>query len=114
MSQTHIVYRHETGYGYENDSVFLESGPINFSDGEQVARVTEVITEEDTQNDVSLSFNTKIYPNGAESTHTISTLSNPTSVRFTGRQLKMRIEGGQDKNWRLGDVRLRVSSGGTR
>lgn len=114
VSQTHIVYRHETGYGYENDSVFLESGPINFSDGEQVARVTEVITEEDTQNDVSLSFKTKIYPNGAESTHTISTLSNPTSVRFTGRQLKMRIEGGQDKNWRLGDVRLRVSSGGTR
>ncbi len=108
------VYRHEVGYGYESDSVFLESGPINFSDGDKVARVSEVITEEDTQNDVSLSFKTKLYPNGTETTHNVTTLGNPTNVRFTGRQLKMRIEGGTGKNWRLGDVRLRVTSGGAR
>jgi hypothetical protein len=108
------VYRHEVGYGYGSDDVFLESGPINFADGDQVARVSEVITEEDTQNDVSLSFKTKLYPNGTETTHNVTTLGNPTNVRFTGRQLKMRIEGGTGKNWRLGDVRLRVSPGGTR
>ena len=40
--------------------------------------------------------------------------SNPTSVRFTGRQFKTLIEADDGANWRFGDVRLRVESGGRR
>lgn len=108
------VYRHETGYGHGTNEVFLESGPIDFADGDNVARVSEVIPEEDTQGEVSLKFKTKIYPNDTETTHGPFNPANPMSVRFTGRQLKVRIDGGAGNNWRLGDLRLRAYQGGRR
>ena len=40
--------------------------------------------------------------------------SNPTSVRFTGRQVKMRVEGDQATDWRVGVMRLEVKAGGKR
>ena len=108
------MYRHETGYGHGTNEVFLESGPIDFADGDNVARVSEVIPEEDTQGEVSLKFKTKIYPNDTETTHGPFNPANPMSVRFTGRQLKVRIDGGAGNNWRLGDLRLRAYQGGRR
>jgi hypothetical protein len=108
------AYRHETGFGHENASVFLESGPIDFADGDTVARVTEVIPEEDTQGEVSLKFKTKFYPNDTETTHGPYNPANPMSVRFTGRQVKLRIDGGEGNNWRFGDLRMRASGGGRR
>jgi hypothetical protein len=108
------VYRHETGFGHESASVFLESGPIDFADGDTVARVTEVIPEEDTQGEVSLKFKTKFYPNDTETTHGPYNPANPMSVRFTGRQVKLRIDGGEGNNWRFGDLRMRASGGGRR
>ena len=38
--------------------------------------------------------------------------SNPTSVRFTGRQVRMRVEGDQSTNWRVGTMRLEIKAGG--
>ena len=108
------VYRHETGYGHDSDPVFLESGPIDFADGDKVAKVTEVIPEEDTQGDVSLKFKTKFYPNDTETTHGPFNPANPMSVRFTGRQMKLRIDGDAGKNWRFGDLRMRATEGGRR
>lgn len=108
------AYRHETGFGHESASVFLESGPIDFADGDTVARVTEVIPEEDTQGEVSLKFKTKFYPNDTETTHGPYNPANPMSVRFTGRQVKLRIDGGEGNNWRFGDLRMRASGGGRR
>lgn len=108
------AYRHEAGYGHESAAVFLESGPIDFADGDTVARVTEVIPEEDTQGEVSLKFKTKFYPNDTETTHGPYNPANPMSVRFTGRQVKLRIDGGEGNNWRFGDLRMRASGGGRR
>lgn len=108
------AYRHEAGYGHEGATVFLESGPIDFADGDTVARVTEVIPEEDTQGEVSLKFKTKFYPNDTETTHGPYNPANPMSVRFTGRQMKLRIDGGEGNNWRFGDLRIRAYGGGRR
>lgn len=108
------AYRHENGYGHESAAVFLESGPIDFADGDTVARITEVIPEEDTQGEVSLKFKTKFYPNDTETTHGPYNPANPMSVRFTGRQMKLRIDGGEGNNWRFGDLRIRAYGGGRR
>jgi len=108
------VYRHEAGYGHGNQSVFLESGPVNIADGDNVVRITEMIPEEETQGEVALKFKTRFYPNGEETEHGPYDPANPTSIRMTGRQLRVRLEGDQETNWRFGDVRLRLSSGGRR
>lgn len=108
------IYRHESGYGHEGGSVFVESGPINIADGDNVMRITEMIPEEETQGEVSVKFKTRFYPNGSETEHGPFDPANPTSVRMTGRQVRVRIDGDAEANWRVGDVRLRVSGGGRR
>jgi hypothetical protein len=108
------LYRHESGYGHAGQSIFLESGPINIADGDNVVRITEMIPEEETQGDVSMTFKTRFYPNGAESSHGPYNPANPTSVRMTGRQFRVRVDGDDETDWRLGDIRLRISGGGRR
>lgn len=108
------MYRHESGYGHEGNPVFVESGPVNFDDGDNVIRITEMIPEEETQGEVEMTFKTRFYPNGTEASHGPFDPSNPTSLRMTGRQFRVRIDGDAEANWRVGDVRLRVSGGGRR
>jgi hypothetical protein len=108
------VYNHEQGLNYDSGSVFCETGPISIGKGDQVARVTDVIPDEKTQGDVDLKFKTRFYPNDAETTHGPYNPSNPTSVRFTGRQIRMRVEGDQAAAWRVGTMRLETKAGGRR
>jgi len=41
-------------------------------------------------------------------------MSNPTSLRFTGRQVKLRIDANSLGDWRVGINRLNVTAGGAR
>jgi len=41
-------------------------------------------------------------------------MSNPTSVRFQGRQVRMRVEGNTASDWRVGIMRLDARQGGRR
>jgi len=41
-------------------------------------------------------------------------MGNPVSTRFTGRQVRMRIEGNGNNNWRVGVMRIEAKAGGRR
>ena len=109
-----VVYNHEQGLNYDDGSVFCETGPISIGNGDQVAKVTSVIPDELTQGDVDLKFKTRFHPNAIETTHGPFNPSNPTSLRFTGRQMRMRVEGDQPTAWRVGTMRLETKAGGRR
>jgi len=108
------VYNHETGYSHGSSETFLESGPISIGAGDQIAKVNEIIPDELNQGDVTLTFKTRFYPNDAEISHGPFTLVNPTGARFSGRQVRMRINGSELKDWRAGKMRLNVMPGGNR
>ena len=108
------MYDHETGFNYDSGSVFCETGSISIGNGDQIARVTSVITDEKTQGDVDLKFKTRFHPNDTEREFGAFNPSNPTSVRFSGRQLRMRVEGDTLAAWRVGTMRLEVKPGGKR
>ena len=108
------IYNHEYGHNYDSQPIFCETSAISIRNGDQVAKVTEVIPDEKTQGDVNLKFKTRFHPNGSETTHGAFNPSNPTSVRFTGRQIRMRVEGDQSVDWRVGTMRLDVKAGGRR
>ena len=108
------IYNHEYGHNYDSQPIFCETSAISIGNGDQVAKVTEVIPDEKTQGDVNLKFKTRFHPNGSETTHGAFNPSNPTSVRFTGRQIRMRVEGDQSVDWRVGTMRLDVKAGGRR
>ena len=76
--------------------------------------MTELIPDEKTQGDVNAVFKSRFYPNGTERSYGPYSLSNPTSVRFTGRQIRMRVEGQRLSDWRVGINRVDVATGGRR
>ena len=108
------VYEHEIGFDYGTLTPFAETGPFRISAGDQVMSVTELLPDEKTQGDVNAVFKTRFYPNGSERSYGPYSLSNPTSVRFTGRQLRMRVEGQRLADWRVGINRIDVVPGGRR
>ena len=111
------IYNHEYGNNYDGNTIFCETGPIQIGTGEKIAKVTNLIPDEKTQGDVNLKFKTRFHPNDVERTFPTTgsyNPNNPTSVRFSGRQLRMRVEGNNNVDWRVGVMRLDVKAGGKR
>jgi len=108
------LYNQETGYTHGSVKPYAESGPISLGNGDTVMKVSNLIPDEETQGQVKVSFKTRFYPNSTETTHGPYTLSNPTDVRFTGRQVRLRVEGVGNTNWRSGVMRIEARPGGKR
>lgn len=113
------LYRHE--YGYQDDgttrvgSVYAETGPIELGRGDQVMHVRQIIADEDTVGEVSLSFATRFTPNHTEYTTTKTIDADGyTDLRLTGRQLKMKFINTVDEDFRVGEFRVEVVPGGLR
>lgn len=107
-------YDHETGLSHNGATVYAESGPISLGAGDNVMSATMLIPDEKTQGDVSATFRTRFHPNDTQRTYGPYSMANPTSVRFTGRQIRMRVEGERLADWRVGIMRLDAKPGGLR
>lgn len=108
------MYDHESGSTHTGATVYAESGPIEIGDGDNVMRVQRIVPDEKTANDVTASLYTSMFPNGTETENGPYTLANPTSVRLTARQVRLKISESVAAAWRVGTVRLGVRSGGRR
>ena len=60
------IFNHEYGHNYDNQPIFCETSAISIGNGDQIAKVTEVIPDEKTQGDVNLKFKTRFHPNDTE------------------------------------------------
>jgi hypothetical protein len=110
-----FIYDHEVGLNYSGALPYAETGPIQLGNGDNVMYANELIPDEANQGSVTATFKTKFYPNGPESTYGPYSLSNPTNVRFSGRQVKMRVTTtATPTDWRVGVQRLNVKLGGRR
>jgi hypothetical protein len=114
VSTDGYIYEHEVGFNYDSESLFCESGPVQIGAGDNLMAVKELIPDELNQGDVTATFKTRLYPNGVESSHGPYSMSNPTSVRFTARQVKMRVQSNGNNNWRVGTMRIDAAQGGRR
>lgn len=109
------IYDHEVGLNYSGALPYAESGPIQIANGDNIMYVNELIPDERNQGQVSATFKTRYYPNSSETSHGPYSLSNPTSVRFNGRQVKMRVTTtSPTSSWRIGVQRLNAIPGGRR
>ena len=86
------TYNHEFGFNYDGASTFAESGPISLGNGDNVMRATMLYPDEKTQGGVQGIFKTRFYPNDTETSHGPYIMDNPTPVRFTGRQVRFRVQ----------------------
>jgi len=109
------LYNQETGSIHSGSTnPYAESGPISLGNGDQIMRVTNLIPDEKTQGQVNVTFKTRFYPNASETSHGAYTLTNPTDVRFSGRQVRIKVQGVGDTNWRSGVMRIEAKAGGRR
>jgi hypothetical protein len=124
------LYSHEFGHQHQDKdgtyyTPFIESNPISLGNGDQVMKVNNLIPDEQSQGDVQLEFDTRFHPNDTQRTYGPYNPSNPTSVRFTGRQVRMRINGQHvdpstgntvptKTDWRVGNIRIDATGGGKR
>ena len=107
----HFLQEHETGSAYTfASSPFVESGAIQIGAGDRIMAVNEVIPDEKTLGSVTANFKTRLFPTGSETDHGNVTLTNPTSVRFQGREIRMRLTN-STSNWRVGSFRLNAIAG---
>jgi len=110
-----VPHTHEIGFDYHDAGTpYAETGAISLGSGDTVMKVVQMIPDELTQGDVTATFKTRFHPNDTERSYGAYTMSNPTSIRFTGRQVKMRIDGARLADWRIGTNRLQVVAGGKR
>jgi hypothetical protein len=108
------LYEHEVGHAYDSQSVFAETGPISLGNGDNIMNVMQLIPDEATQGQVQVKFKTRFYPNGSEQEHGPYAPANPTGVRFSGRQMRMRVEGVANTDWRVGNMRVDALPAGKR
>jgi len=109
-----VLYEHEAGYSYSGATPFCETGPISIGVGDQVMSVRQLIPDERNLGDVTATFKSRFYPTSDEREYGPFSMANPTSVRFTGRQVRMRVDGNQPADWRVGIMRLDAVPGGLR
>lgn len=108
------VYDHETGTATPGSTPFVESGPVQVDDGDNVVHVKTIIPDDKTVGDVSATLSAKFFPDDTSSVAQTVSLSSQTPVRLTGRQFKLRLTQVIENAWRVGIVRLGGVLGGRR
>ena len=105
---------HEVGYNYDGLNPFAETGPIMVGSGDNVVSITQLVPDERNQGDVKATLKTRFYPNDVERSYGPFTMSNPVSLRLTGRQVRLRIDTFVPGDWRVGINRVEIVTGGRR
>jgi hypothetical protein len=112
MAASGTVYEHEFSTTHSGATApYLESGPIEIGEGDNVVHLTALVPDEATRagqqvGSLQATIYTALYPDDTETAHGPYTLANPTSIRLVGRQLRVRFDEATAGDWRLGVVRL--------
>lgn len=114
MTPAGMAVNHEIGDQTDGVAPYAESGPVQIGNGDQVMAATSFIPDERTQGDATVTFKTRFHPNDTERSYGPYSMGNPTDVRFTGRQVAMRVTGDLNTDWRWGVPRLEAAAGGRR
>lgn len=114
VSSDGYVYEHEVGVSYDGSTPYAQSGPIELGGGDRIMMARQLIADEKTQGSVGVQFLTSFAPNGSQTTKTYTIDSIYTPVRFTGRQVEMKVTGDSMTDWRVGMMRLDAVAGGER
>ena len=108
------AYEQEIGYDHGSETPYCESGPFEIGEGDRRMHVVRLIPDESTLGDVNATFKVREYPTSTETSYGPYTLTEPTSVRFSGRQAVIRVTPSGESDWRWGVPRIEVTTGGRR
>lgn len=120
MGVDNHLYRHEEGLldaGLPRfGSIYAASGCLEVANGDRIGYINQIIPDEETLGQVSVSFESRFTPNGAayEFGPYLVRPDGYTDARLSGRQVTMRFNPTADTDFRVGKWRLDVTQGGAR
>lgn len=113
------IYEHEQASTYADEggspsfTPYAETGPIELGNGDQVMAIQQFIPDENTLGANTFKIFSRFYPTASETDNGFITLANPTDVRITARQIRLRVQP-QNPAARWGSQRLKAEPGGNR
>jgi len=113
-----VVYEHETGNAMGGAQPYCETGPFEWPDatgiGNRVYTVLLLRPDERTIGDVQATFYVRMSAEDTDTTYGPYTLTDRTMLRFTGREVRMRLTGVALSDWRVGAFQMEVKPRGFR
>lgn len=98
------LHAHESGTSYGTSTPYARSGPVEIGDAGRTYTLNSMVPDEKTAGEVDVTFYGRIWPNGPEIERGPYSPANPTSIRVTGRQIAVKVEG--TASWRIGRFRF--------
>ena len=119
LDASSVLYEHEMGTDDDGAAMgeFIESAPMELSNGERVMRLYDFIPDFDLTGQVDVTLKGKFHPSDTTTTdsgpHTIIPTTDRQFVRLAARQVAVRIDNSAaGSNWTLGRMRVDVRQGG--
>lgn len=115
-----VFWWHEIGHNAGDDplTAYVKSAPLDIDDGDRVLRVDSVVTDFVLSGSCDLICSYRRYPQDTLRTKDalmVTPTKRRVDTRFEGRQMAIEIRSdGVDDHWRLGALRLNVSTAGRR
>lgn len=115
-----VFWWHETGHNAGDDplTAFVRSAPLDIEDGDRVLRIDSIVTDFVLSGSCELICSWRRYPQDTlrtKSPLTVTPTTRKVDTRLEGRQVSIEIRSdGIDGHWRLGALRLNVSTAGRR
>lgn len=107
------LYRHEQKAIVPEDA-YIETGPLELQQGSTNMVVRNIILDTAEPKTVEVSVYGSQMPTSNEYEYGPYEYNNPTPVRAEGRSIRLKIKSAGNIPWKLGTVRLDVTSGGRR
>jgi len=85
------LYSHETGNDRQGLAAYLESGPLEIGNGDRVVLVEQMLPDEKVSGQVTATFYSSDTPEAAETVSGPYTVKPRTDVRFSGRQIRVKL-----------------------
>lgn len=85
---------------------YLESGPVEAGQGDQVLFISQILPDERTLGQVELSLYGSFEPMATETLYGPFTINKNTDARMTARWVRLRLDQVVEEDWRVGVIRL--------
>ena len=112
-SDGYVTYQ-ENGNFHGGVDPHAETGPLALENGDRITHVTRIFSDEETEGEATITLKTRFFPNGTERSYGPFTAAKPISCRVAGRQIRMRVDGSDGTNFRVGKHRFDIRRGGRR
>lgn len=109
-----VVYNHEIGNFKDGRRPYARTGPVEIGEGDNVIMLKRFIPDERNAGQAELNFHIRAWPNAAEVEAGPYACVSPSDLRLTGRQMEIEYVGDADVDFRIGNFRFEVQSGGKR